>query len=66
MLTIDGSDGKIAETIVKNTGSKDLSILKLDSMQSVTARDIQNGTSYLSIMENNLTVLKKALGEEAN
>ena len=66
VLTIDGSDGKIAETIVKNTDSKDLSILKLDSMQSVTARDIQNGTSYLSIMENNLTVMKKALGEEAN
>lgn len=66
VLTIDGSDGKIAETIVKNTDTKDQLVLKLDSMQSVTAKDIQNGTDYLAIMENNLSVLKQALGEEVD
>ena len=66
MLTIDGSDGKIAETIVKNTDSGDQQIMKLDSMQSVTAADIRDGASYLSIMEKNLSVLKQALGEETN
>ena len=66
VLTIDGSDGKIAETIVKNTDSGDQQILKLDSMQSVTAADIRDGASYLSLMEKNLLVLKQALGEETN
>ena len=37
-------------------------ILTLDSMQSTTSKDVSAGTSYLSIMEENLDVLKKALG----
>lgn len=66
VLKIDGSDGKIAETIVKNTDAKNQTILTFDSMQSVTAKDIQNGTDYLSVMEKNLDVLKQALGGEEN
>ncbi|MBR6484995.1 MAG: zinc ABC transporter substrate-binding protein [Clostridiales bacterium] len=61
IMTIEGSDKSIAETIVGNTSSKDQDILTLDSMQSVTAEDVQNGTTYLSIMEDNLEVLKDAL-----
>jgi zinc transport system substrate-binding protein len=30
-------------------------------MQSVTANEVKNGMTYLSIMENNLNVLKEAL-----
>ena len=33
----------------------------LDSMQSVTDQQIEQGVNYLSIMENNLSVLKEAL-----
>ena len=36
-------------------------ILAMDSMQSVTAKDVADGTTYLSIMEENLSVLKDAL-----
>ena len=61
VLTIEGKEHKIAETIVENTASKDQEILTLDSMQSVTADDVKNGTTYLSVMEENLNVLKKAL-----
>ena len=61
VMTIEGADHRIAETIVKNTGSKDQKILSLDSMQSVTAKDVENGTTYLSIMEKNLDTLKEAL-----
>lgn len=61
VLTIDGSDSKIAETIVSNTVSKDQQILTLDSIQSVTKNDIKSGMTYLSIMESNLAVLKEAL-----
>lgn len=61
VMVIDGSDRQIAETIVLNSASGDKKILELDSMQSVTAKDIENGTTYLSIMEENLEVLKEAL-----
>ena len=61
VLTIEGKDHKIAETIVDNTVSKDQKILTMDSMQSVTAADVAAGASYFSIMESNLGVLKEAL-----
>lgn len=61
VITIDGSDKRIAETIVENTASKDQKILTLDSMQSTTSKDIAGGASYLSVMEKNLSVLKEAL-----
>ncbi len=57
ILTIEGNNHKIAETIIKNTENKNQEILTLNSMQG----SIFEGDTYLSIMENNLEVLKKAL-----
>lgn len=61
VLTIEGTDHRIAETIVKNTATKDQQILSMDSLQSITAADVENGADYLSIMQKNLDVLKEAL-----
>lgn len=61
VLTLENSDQKIAKTIIENTSEKNQEILTLDSMQSTTSADVANGTTYLSVMENNLNVLKKAL-----
>lgn len=61
VMTCEGNDHKIAETIIENTRTKDQKILTLNSMQAVTSEDVANGTSYLSVMENNLSVLKDAL-----
>ncbi len=61
VMTIEGTDHRIADTIVQNTQTKDQQILTLDSMQSTTSRDVQNGITYLSIMEGNLSVLTDAL-----
>ena len=61
VLTIEGKDKRVAETIIENTASKNQKVLTLDSMQSVSSSDIKNGTTYLSIMESNLSVLKEAL-----
>lgn len=61
VLTIEGAQHKIAETIVQNSAAKNQSILTLDSMQSTTSADAANGTTYLSVMESNLDVLKQAL-----
>lgn len=61
VMVIEGSDQSIAKTIIENTADKNQSILMLDSMQSVTAGDVSAGTTYLSVMEGNLEVLKRAL-----
>ena len=62
VLTIEGAQHKIAETIVQNTTAKNQKVLTMDSMQSTTSKDVANGATYLSIMEKNLSVLKEALG----
>lgn len=62
ILTIDGSDGKIARAILDaSKKSKGAEILTLNSMQSVTDEQIKAGADYLSIMRGNLEVLKKAI-----
>ena len=61
IMTIENSDQKIAKTIRDNTQDKNQEILSLDSMQSTTSEDVKNGTTYLSVMESNLDVLKKAM-----
>ena len=61
ILTIETSDGKLAKTIKDSSKAADREIMILDSMQSTTSKDIEKGVTYLSIMEKNLEVLKKAL-----
>ncbi|WP_024348105.1 metal ABC transporter substrate-binding protein [Lacrimispora indolis] len=61
VLTIEGAKHKIAETIVQNTKDKNQAVRTMDSMQSTTSKDVENGTTYLSIMQTNLEVLKDAL-----
>lgn len=61
VLIIDGSDGSIAKTVVENSKQENVSVKTLNSMQSVSMDDIASGVSYLSIMSENLQVLKEAL-----
>ncbi len=61
VLTIEGPQHKIAETIVQNTKEKSQKILTMDSMQATTSDDVKAGVTYLSVMEQNLSVLKDAL-----
>ena len=62
VLTIEGKNHKLAETIVQSTAEKNQKMLTMDSMQSMTSKDVANGATYLSVMEQNLSVLKEALG----
>ena len=57
ILTIDGGDGSIARTVAESTGREDLEILALNSMQA----KLEKGDTYLSVMEENLNVLRRAL-----
>ncbi len=63
ICTIENSDQKIAETVKKNTESGNQDIISMNSLQAVTSKDIEEGVTYLSAMQENLNSLKKALGE---
>ena len=58
VLKIEGSNGKVAETVASQSGAE---IRTLNSCQSVSADDMANGVTYLSIMEDNLAVLQEVL-----
>jgi len=60
-MVTESADQTIARTIISNTKLKNQKILVLDAIQSVTSSDAYNGTTYLSIMEKNLEILKEAL-----
>lgn len=61
VLKIEGSNDKIAKTIINNTRDKNQQILVLDSLQSTTKKEIRNGKTYLDVMKGNLEILKLAL-----
>ena len=61
IVRLESSNGAIPQTIRDATQTKDQRIVTMDSMQSVSAADVQSGTTYLSLMERNLSALKEAL-----
>ena len=61
VMVTESADQSIANTIIANTADGNQQLLVLDAMQSVNTADIMSGTTYLSIMENNLNVLIDAL-----
>jgi len=60
VMVTESADKSIAGTIIENTAGQGQQILVLDAMQSVTFAQAEN-TTYLSIMESNLAVLREAL-----
>ncbi len=61
VLTIEGVNHKIAETVISMASSQSRKLLTMNSLQGVTLRDVEAGITYLSAMRNNLEVLKEAL-----
>lgn len=62
VLTIENPKMRIAETIIENTKNKNQAILAMNSMQGITKNDVENDVTYLSVMKENLSVLRTALG----
>ncbi len=58
---IETSDDSIAKTVMNSTREKNQKILVLDSLQAVTEKEIEEGISYLSVMEQNLEWLRQGL-----
>jgi len=62
VLITELSSGRIAESIAEATGA---TILSLHSCNNITADEAASGVTYLSLMQQNLTVLRTALGERS-
>lgn len=62
VIAIDGGDKSVAKAVVNNTKEKNQQILTLDSLQAITKSRIDAGENYLSVMTDNLAVIKTALG----
>ena len=60
ILTIDGSDQAIAQSVKQSAGDNSAKILTLNSLQSVSKEKLED-TTYLSVMKENLEVIKEAL-----
>ena len=63
VFIIENSDDSIARSIISNSDRSGVSIETLNSIQSVTQKDIDSGATYLSIMDSNLETLKKVLDQ---
>lgn len=61
VIITDPAENGVAGAIIENT-KKSPGVLTMDPMQSVTDRELKEGKTYISAMEQNLDVLKKALG----
>lgn len=61
ILMIESSDGGIANTVKDATTNKNQTIMTMDSLQSASTKEYKAGRNYLSVMEQNLTVLKDAV-----
>ena len=63
VIICEGTSDAIANAVISNTRGGNAVILTLDSMQSVTEKDVSDGWSYIGAMEGNLAVLATALSK---
>lgn len=61
VMTLEGSDHQLADTIIRTTQGKDQQILEMNSMQSIVKADLDAGVHYLDLMQHNLDVLTQAV-----
>lgn len=58
VLYIELSTGKTAKSIAEETGAR---AMQIQTLHNISKSDFENGETYVSLMEKNLDVLKKAL-----
>ncbi len=61
VITIENPRTNLAETVIRSTKTGNQKIVTLNSLQSITSEDLLSDITYLSVMTQNLEVLKQAL-----
>ena len=62
LLVTESANQSVAQSVINNSKEKSGKILTLNSIQSVTMKQIEEGASYLDLMKKNYKTLKLALG----
>lgn len=60
ILYIELNDGSIAKTIAEGT-KNNVEVLQIQTLHNISLEDFKNGETWVSLMERNIEVLKKAL-----
>lgn len=63
ILVLKGGSSDIADAVKSNTSKKDQIIASVDTLQSVSSEDIENGITYLSAMQNTLDTIYNAANQ---
>lgn len=58
VLTLEGSSGKLAHSIAEHAGAR---VLQLHSCHNLSTQEYRSGETYLSLMRQNVDILKQAL-----
>ena len=61
VVVIDDSDLRIAKTVIASSNDQSRGICTMQSMQAVSRKQINDGITYLDIMEQNLAALQQVL-----
>lgn len=61
VVVTEGSDGELAEGVIRASADGSREILTVDSLQSVTGKELKSGKTYLGAMRENLAILRRAL-----
>lgn len=61
ICVLEGSNQEISRVVIDNANTKNVEVLTLNSLQSISQTDIEDGVSYLSLMEENLDTILKLL-----
>lgn len=57
VCVLENSPGEISKVVLDSSDKKDVGVLSLNSLQSVSMADVDSGASYLGIMRDNLETL---------
>ena len=61
LVVTESSDGTLADSVIRASESGEREVVTLDSLQSVTAKELEEGKNYLDTMRGNLAVLRRML-----
>ncbi len=61
ILTTESPLSNVADAVISAANTENIEVLAMNSMQSVSQKDMDEGKTYLSLMEENIAVLKAAL-----
>lgn len=60
----ENSNSSIAESVISTSAAESIDIITMNSIQSVSQKDIDSGLTYISAMESNLEALTKLLNSD--